>query len=160
MPTDSKARKPARDPSLSFNLNRQIGFRLRLALQRHTDIFFKHMETGLTQPQYAALSRLHTDGACSQNHLGRSIGLDTSSMVGVIRRLKARKLVSIAKSKEDRRRLIIDLTPTGRELIVEAIAMGLRANEVTLAPLTKIQREQLLDLLEQLVPTETVEADD
>ena len=75
-------------------------------------------------------------------------------MVGVIRRLKARKLVSIVKSKEDRRRLIIDLTASGRALVVKAIEMGSRANEQTLSPLTPTQRKQLISLLNLLVSSE------
>jgi DNA-binding MarR family transcriptional regulator len=135
----------------SYDLDNQIGFRLRLAMQKHTDIFFKNMDVGLTQAQFAAMARLQTTGACSQNKLGRSVGLDTASMVGVIRRLKARKLISIVKNKEDRRRVIIDLTASGRALVVKAIEMGTKANEQTLSPLTLAQRKQLISLLSLLV---------
>ncbi len=137
-----------------YDLNQQVGFRLRLAMQKHTDIFFKNMDLGLTQPQFAALARLHTTGPCSQNELGRSVALDTASIVGVIRRLKARKLISIVKSKEDRRRVIIDLTPAGRALTGKAIAVGMRANEITLASLSPAQRKQLIALLTILAPSE------
>jgi DNA-binding MarR family transcriptional regulator len=75
-------------------------------------------------------------------------------MVGVIRRLKARKLVSIVKNKEDRRRVIIDLTASGRALIVKAIEMGTRANEQTLSSLTLTQRKQLISLLSLLVASD------
>jgi DNA-binding MarR family transcriptional regulator len=144
---------PTKDAS-SYDLDSQIGFRLRLAMQKHTDIFFKNMDLGLTQAQFAAMARLQTAGACSQNQLGRSVGLDTASMVGVIRRLKARKLISIAKNKEDRRRVVIDLTASGRTLIAKAITMGIRANEQTLSPLTLTQRRQLILLLSLLVSSE------
>jgi DNA-binding MarR family transcriptional regulator len=141
-------------PTSTYDLNKQIGFRLRLAMQKHTDIFFKNMDLGLTQPQFAALARLLTTGPCSQNQLGRSVALDTASIVGVIRRLKARKLISIVKSKEDRRRVIIDLTPAGRALTAKAIEIGMRANEITLAPLSQAQRKQLIALLGMLAPSE------
>jgi MarR family transcriptional regulator, lower aerobic nicotinate degradation pathway regulator len=144
---------PAKDTS-SYDLDSQIGFRLRLAMQKHTDIFFKNMDLGLTQAQFAAMARLQSAGACSQNQLGRSVGLDTASMVGVIRRLKARKLISIAKNKEDRRRVSIDLTASGRALIAKAMEMGTRANEQTLSPLTLTQRKQLISLLNLLVSSE------
>jgi DNA-binding MarR family transcriptional regulator len=140
--------------ALSYDLDNQIGFRLRLAMQKHTDIFFKNMDLGLTQAQFATMARLRTTGACSQNQLGRSVGLDTASMVGVIRRLKARKLISIDKNKEDRRRVIIDLTASGHALIARAIEMGTRANEQTLASLTSAQRKQLVLLLSLLVTSD------
>ncbi len=134
-----------------YDLDNQIGFRLRLAMQKHTDIFFRNMDLGLTQAQFAAMARLQLSGACSQNHLGRSVGLDTASMVGVIRRLKARKLISAVKDREDRRRVTIDLTASGQALIVKAVEMGKRANEKTLSPLTPAQRKQLISLLSLLV---------
>ena len=138
----------------AYDLDSQVGFRLRLAMQKHTDIFFRNMDLGLTQAQFAALARLQTAGACSQNQLGRSVGLDTASMVGIIRRLKARKLISIVKNKEDRRRVIIDLTASGRALVIKAMEMGTRANDQTLSPLTATQRKQLISLLSLLVSGE------
>jgi DNA-binding MarR family transcriptional regulator len=140
----------------AYNLDQQIGFRLRLAMQRHTDIFFKNMVFGLTQPQFAALARLYTAGACSQNHLGRSIALDSASIVGVVSRLKARKLISVSKDKEDRRRIVIDLTASGSIIIAKAIQKGSLANELTLAPLTNEQRKTLIGLLSQIAPSEDI----
>ena len=140
----------------AYHLDQQIGFRLRLAMQRHTDIFFKNMVFGLTQPQFAALARLYTTGACSQNHLGRSIGLDSASIVGVVSRLKARKLISVSKDKEDRRRIVIGLTASGRIIIAKAIQKGALANELTLAPLTNEQRKTLIALLGQIAPSDDI----
>jgi MarR family transcriptional regulator, lower aerobic nicotinate degradation pathway regulator len=144
------------DSPEAYDLDRQIGFRLRLAMQRHTDIFFKNMAFGLTQPQFAALARLYTTGACSQNHLGRSVALDSASIVGVVSRLKSRKLISTSKDKEDRRRIVIELTASGRATIVKAIEKGILANELTLAPLTNEQRKILINLLSKIAPSEDV----
>jgi MarR family transcriptional regulator, lower aerobic nicotinate degradation pathway regulator len=134
----------------AYNLDQQIGFRLRLAMQRHTDIFFKNMVFGLTQPQFATLARLLASGACSQNDLGRSVALDSASMVGVVSRLKARKLVSVSKDKQDRRRAVINLTTTGRSVVRKAIAKGVLANDLTLAALSIENRKILIDLLKEV----------
>jgi DNA-binding MarR family transcriptional regulator len=138
----------------TYDLDQQIGFRLRLAMQRHTDIFFRNMVFGLTQPQFATLSRLLAAGPCSQNHLGRSIALDSASMVGVISRLKTRKLVSITKDRQDRRRIVIDLTAAGRAMVRKAILKGIEANELTLAPLSIEERKMLIYLLKRITPSE------
>jgi len=140
----------------SYDLDEQIGFRLRLAMQRHTDIFFKNMAFGLTQPQFAALARLNATGPCSQNHLGRSVALDSASIVGVVSRLKARKLISVSKDKEDRRRIVIDLTASGRVIINSAIQKGALANELTLAPLTNEERKKLICLLKKIAAWEEI----
>jgi MarR family transcriptional regulator, lower aerobic nicotinate degradation pathway regulator len=133
-----------------YDLDDQIGFRLRLAMQRHTDIFFKNMVFGLTQPQFATLARLLSSGPCSQNDLGRTVALDSASMVGVISRLKARKLVSVSKDKQDRRRAVIDLTATGRSVVLKAIAKGIVANDLTLAALSPDERKALIEFLRKV----------
>jgi MarR family transcriptional regulator, lower aerobic nicotinate degradation pathway regulator len=140
-------------PSDAYRLDMQIGFRLRVALQQHTDIFFKTMDFGLTQPQFASLARLYETGPCSQNQLGRLAALDSASIVGVVNRLKARKFVTTAKSPDDRRRVIVDLTPEGRQVVRKAIRLGQKANDQTLSALTPSQRRQLIELLVTLAPT-------
>lgn len=137
----------------NYNLDLQIGFKLRLAMQRHTDIFFKNMRFDLTQPQFAALARLFATGPCSQNHLGRSIALDSASMVGVVSRLKSRNLVSVTKDKQDRRRIVIELTPNGRTVVKKAMQKGALANELTLAPLSAEERDTLIRLLSKIAPS-------
>jgi len=70
-----------------YVLDEQVGFLLRVAMQRHTSIFTSRMIEALTQTQFAALSKLHEVGPCSQNHLGRLIYLDAATIKGVVDRL-------------------------------------------------------------------------
>jgi DNA-binding MarR family transcriptional regulator len=141
----------------TYKLDMQIGFRLRVALQQHTDIFFKTMDFGLTQPQFASLARLYEAGPCSQNQLGRLAALDSASIVGVVNRLKARKFITTRKSLDDRRRVIIDLTQEGRQIVRKAMRLGQKANDQTLSALSPAQRRQLIELLLILAPTEAGE---
>lgn len=148
-----KTRASAGSPSVAgYRLDDQVGFRLRLAMQCHTDIFFRNMDMGLTQPQFAAMARLYTHGACSQNQLGRTIALDSASMVGVISRLRVRKFVTTSKDPEDKRRTVISLTQPGRQAIEAAIEKGIVANEITLSPLTVSERRKLIELLRKMAP--------
>ena len=70
-----------------YVLDEQVGFLLRVAMQRHTSIFTTRMIEGLTQTQFAALAKLYEVGPCSQNHLGRLIYLDAATIKGVVDRL-------------------------------------------------------------------------
>src|ERR1039458_7512759 len=90
-----------------YVLDDQVGFLLRVALQRHTSIFTTRMIEGMTQTQFAALAKLHEVGPCSQNHLGRLIYLDAATIKGVVDRLGARGLTSIFTT-----RMIEGLTQT------------------------------------------------
>ena len=75
-------------------LDDQVGFLMRVAMQRHTAIFTARMIEGLTQTQFAALAKLCEVGPCSQNHLGRLIYLDAATIKGVVDRLGARGFVT------------------------------------------------------------------
>lgn len=134
----------------TYKLDEQIGFRLRLAMQRHTSIFFAHMDTGLTQTQFAVLARLWERDECSQNELGRLAAIDSATIWGVVRRLQGNGLVQTAPHPSDRRRLMVSLTPDGRALVETAIAKASRSNEETLAPLTKSEQDALIKLLGKL----------
>src|SRR5688500_20226122 len=81
-------RLAARDED--YVLEDQVGYCLRLAMQRHTAIFMSSMIEDLTQPQFAALAKLHVVGRCSQNQLGRLVALDVATIKGVVDRLEAR----------------------------------------------------------------------
>lgn len=136
--------------SVAYDLDTQIGFRLRLAMQRHTEIFFNKMEVGLTQAQYATLARLYLDGSCSQNQLGRSVALDSASIVGVVNRLKKIGLVLSIRDEVDRRRMTINLSDEGRAFVEKAIPLALDANEATLASLDTAERVMLVHLLRKM----------
>src|SRR5207344_1975421 len=93
-----------------YVLDDQVGFLMRVAMQRHTSIFTSRMVGGLTQTQFAALAKLAEVGTCSQNHLGRLIYLDAATIKGVVDRLRIRKLVTVEDNPKDRRRSMIALT--------------------------------------------------
>src|SRR5215467_4719631 len=86
-----KIKDSVSDPDApDYVLDAQIGFLLRVAMQRHTAIFMSRMVEQLTQTQFAALAKLYEVGACSQNQLGRLIYLDAATIKGVVDRLQAR----------------------------------------------------------------------
>ncbi len=80
-----------------YALDEQVGFLLRVAMQRHTAIFTGRMVEGLTQTQFAALAKLFEVGPCSQNYLGRLIYLDAATIKGVVDRLALRGFVTALK---------------------------------------------------------------
>src|SRR5215813_10259059 len=95
-----------------YVLDNQVGFLMRVAMQRHTSIFTSRMIEGLTQTQFAALAKLFEVGPCSQNHLGRLIYLDAATIKGVVDRLLGRGFVTTGHDPQDRRRRAVMLTPS------------------------------------------------
>lgn len=133
-----------------YVLDQQIGFLLRVAMQRHTSIFTSRMIEGLTQTQFAALSKLHEVGPCSQNHLGRLIYLDAATIKGVVDRLGVRGFVTALADPKDRRRRAVALTERGREVTEAAIKVAAEISAATLAPLTSDERRAVTALLKKL----------
>src|ERR1700761_6257435 len=62
------------------------------------------------------------DRTPSMNELARILGLDKSSVTGLVDRAERRGLVRRAQSPEDRRSVLVSLTDNGRALVVAASA--------------------------------------
>jgi DNA-binding MarR family transcriptional regulator len=134
----------------SYRLDDQVGYLLRRVNQRHLALFAEVIPE-VTTTQLAAMARLAELGPSSQNQLGRATAMDAATIKGVVGRLMARELVTTVPDPDDRRRLIVDLTPEGRALFDALRARGLEASRRTLEPLAPEDRRTLLALLRELV---------
>jgi DNA-binding MarR family transcriptional regulator len=133
-----------------YLLDSQVGFVLRQVIQRHATIFLSRMGEDLTMTQWAALSKLHENGPCSQNLLGRYTAMDAATIKGVVERLVKRGLLETSPDPEDGRRLLVALTSEGTALTERSIPLAHDITKETLSPLAKTERTQLLGLLERL----------
>src|ERR1019366_3928156 len=133
-----------------YVLDDQVGFMLRIALQRHTSIFTTRMIEGLTQTQFAALAKLAEVGPCSQNHLGRLIYLDAATIKGVVDRLCARGFLTARNDPNDRRRRAVALTERGRQVTQAAQLVAAEITAATLAALTEEEQRLVTRLLKRL----------
>jgi MarR family transcriptional regulator, lower aerobic nicotinate degradation pathway regulator len=140
------------DPSEQgrYVLDDQVGFLMRVAMQRHTSIFTSRMIESLTQTQFAALAKLHEVGPCSQNYLGRLIYLDAATIKGVVDRLHLRGFVTALNDPNDRRRRAVALTERGRQITEAAMVIAAEITAATLAPLTADEQRQVVKLLRKL----------
>jgi DNA-binding MarR family transcriptional regulator len=133
-----------------YVLDDQVGFLLRVALQRHTAIFTTRMIEGLTQTQFAALAKLAEVGPCSQNHLGRLIYLDAATIKGVVDRLGARGLVTALNDPNDRRRRAVALTERGRQVTEAAQLVAAEITATTLAAFSDDEQRAVVKMLRKL----------
>ncbi|WP_449434604.1 MarR family winged helix-turn-helix transcriptional regulator [Pseudomonas putida] len=133
----------------SYDLNDQVGFKLRLAYQRSCAIFAAAVPD-LTPTQWAVLAKLQALGACSQNRLGRETGMDTSTIKGVVSRLSARGLIVITPDTSDKRRLLIGLSHDGEKLYAAYSGAAYLVGTHTLSPLSANQQQLFIELLDIL----------
>ena len=138
------------DVEIDYLLDEQIGYLLRLANQRHANIFHGHAPKGLTTTQFSALVRIAQIGECSQNHLGRLTSMDVATIKGVVDRLKKKGLVRTQPDPCDKRRTIIRLAESARSLVEELHEKGRRISDETLRPLSQSEQATLLRLLKRV----------
>lgn len=118
---------------------------MRRAYQRHLAIF--QANTGnseLTSVQFSTLCALRDKGPHSQGELVKVTGVDRATIRGVIERLKARRLVSLAKDAVDGRKVIVALTAADAEILDRTISRAAEITEFTFGSLNRGERMALV----------------
>ncbi|RMD64831.1 MAG: MarR family transcriptional regulator [Alphaproteobacteria bacterium] len=135
----------------NFILDDQIAHLLRRAHQRASASFATALSHHrLTPAQFFALARLREIGQVSQNRLGRLSAMDPATIQGVIKRLGERGYIERLPDPNDRRRMILRLTPAGEQLVDELHDAVATATRRILAPLSAEEQEQLRSLLKRI----------
>ena len=137
-------------------IDNQPGYYIRRLHQISVAIFLQETEAfGVTPVQYAALQTVGNSPGIDQRTLARSIGLDTSTIAGVIDRLESRGLLMRNASAEDRRVRQLTLTDTARQLLTAVAPSMLKAQQLILEPLSQEEQAEFTRLLRQLVTKNT-----
>lgn len=145
--SDAPRAAPAMHPALARNTGFLLSRMGRVA-QRH---FAARIATvGLNVRTWGALNVIDREGAISQQQLGRSVGIDPSSMVATIDELESNGLVERRQHPTDRRAHALYITERGRETLTEGRTVAAGTQEELLAPLDAAEREQLHALLLRL----------
>lgn len=111
---------------------------------------------GITPVQYAALRWLGNSPGIDQRTLAGKIGLDTSTLGGVVDRLESRGLLVRQPSESDRRVKQLALTPEGHQLLTDMAPHLQASQERILAPLSPKKQVQFLAMLAELVEKNNV----
>ena len=136
----------------SFVLAESIGHLIRRAHQRASATFMTILaDHQFTPTQFFALARLRERGRLSQNRLGRLTAMDPATIQGVTRRLFDRGYIARTPDTNDRRRMVLELTPEGTS-VAERLLNGIdTVNGQILAPLAPEEQEQFRSLLKRIV---------
>jgi DNA-binding MarR family transcriptional regulator len=101
----------------------------------------------VTLPQYRALVVLAAKGPQSLRELAEVLDVHTSTATRMCDRLVRKRLVRRRQSRQDRREVVLDLTPPGRDLVVEVTRR--RRSEIAriVARVPRDQRHALVSAL-------------
>ena len=103
--------------------------------------------------EYDVLSALRRQGdpfALPATGLAHETGLSTGAMTNRIDKLEAKGLVLRRSDEEDRRSVVVSLTPRGKRLIDDAIRLRLDAADDGLQGISKKELAQLASLLRKI----------
>lgn len=92
--------------------------KLMRAIDLHSRYLSKHF--GLTGPQLLVLRELSQQDKVSPSKLATSISLSQATVTGITDRLEKRGLLTKRKSEVDRRRMVIQVTDAGQQLLEKA----------------------------------------
>ncbi len=140
------------DESPEIDIDNQPGYYIRRLHQISVAIFLQETDAfGVTPVQYAALQTVGNQPSIDQRTLARTIGLDTSTIAGVIDRLESRGLLVRSASAEDRRVRQLTLTDAARQLLADIGPSMLKAQQLILDPLSKQEQTEFTRMLRKVV---------
>jgi MarR family 2-MHQ and catechol resistance regulon transcriptional repressor len=104
----------------------------------------------LTISQFGVLEALYHLGPQAQNILGEKILKSNSNMTTVIDNLEKRQLVLRERAPDDRRKIIVHLTESGKDMISAIFPVHVKAIQEQFSVLSIDEKQKLCDLLRKL----------
>jgi len=107
---------------------------------------------GITYSQYLVLMVLWEKDGIAVSEITERLILNTNTVTPILKRMEAQGLITRQRSASDERKVIITLTPKGRQLQAEAASIpeqlvsGLVSDDSKVADLQKL-KDQLADLI-------------
>jgi DNA-binding MarR family transcriptional regulator len=133
--------KPFR--GVAFSLS-SLGYAVAQGFQRTLAPFDLHPR------EFAVLRSVGFEEGRSQQTLGDSLRIPRSRMVAIVDELEDRGLLQRQPHATDRRVRQLHLTDEGRNLLQQALQQAVAFEKQISAPLSRDEREQLLDLLDRI----------
>lgn len=117
-------KQPAPVPGNMLALENQFCFALYSASHAVTKTYKPLLDRlGLTYPQYLVMLVLWEQDAILVKDIGARLFLDSGTLTPLLKRLEANGLVERRRDAHDERQVRISLSPTGRTLRTEAMAV-------------------------------------
>ena len=101
-------------------------------------------------PQFWAMSWLVTHEQATMHDLAASLSMKPSTATMLVDRLVELKMLDRHRDGQDRRRVLVRITAKGRRMLDEIHSQKRMALQETFRPLTPVERQQYLDLIETL----------
>lgn len=134
-------------PALLF----ELGSKISLHAQRENA-----RELGLDMCEWRTLQILGRDGASTINQIADRISMDRGGTSRAVQRLESRRILRRDTAKDDRRKSLVDLTPTGADLHRQVARFAIERERRLTRNITESDKQFLVQLLKEI----TKEVDD
>jgi DNA-binding MarR family transcriptional regulator len=136
------------DAELGPQLGARLGYLLKRAFLELEELHGEHLaSSGVNARELAVLMLLDSHEPESQQHAAGRLGVDRTTMVGLLDGLEGKGLVARQADAGDRRRNVIVLTGAGRRTLKKATAASDEAERQLLSGLSETDAARLRDLL-------------
>ena len=133
----------------------EIGLLIRKFYQKNQSIWQTHcIDAQITSVQHALMNAVDRLGPSSLTEIGRYAAIDPATTRGVVDRLKARGMIAVTSSREDRRKVIVSLTDEARDYLQNMRAVMPDVAMSTLSPLNSAETIALRFLLDKVTSSE------
>lgn len=131
-----------------------LGFQIAAARKAvFRDFGERFAQIDLTMQQFATLNLIKLHPGAPQVALANQLGVDRATMMTVIDRLETRGLLTRERSKTDRRRQEVILTPAGEALVEDARTLILEHEAQFTSRFTPDELDLMFDFLRRLQET-------
>ncbi len=148
MARDAEDDRSVARPIETNDMIEEIIYRIRLLIQaegRHSKALNKEFQ--VSGPQLNCLKALFKSGPLPPSQIAREILVESSTVTGIIDRLEQKGFVKRVRSAQDRRKIFIEMTNSGRALAAHAPP----SIQVTLHEgLRRLERDKLEAILDGL----------
>ena len=106
---------------------------------------------GLTGPQLVILQEIANLGEVTAGEIAKAASLSQATVTGILERMEKRGLLARQRSESDKRRIMVRITPSGREILQEAPPLMQEAFIERFASLQDWEQTMILSALQRLV---------
>lgn len=118
-------------------------------ITRAIDIYSRKLNLlyGLTTPQLLCLDVLVKDGSMILKDLAKKINLGESTVNGIVDRLEAKDYVTRRRSNNDRRKVFLEVTAAGRDIITRTPPLPQDKLSASLSALSAAEQSSMTNTL-------------
>lgn len=138
-------------PPSASPLDSHLGYWLRLASNHVSHAFQRRVEArGVTVSEWVVLRALLDHDQLAPSRLADELGLTRGTISKLVDRLHSKGLLQWHTPREDRRFMLVSLSPKGRRLVPILASLADANDRAFLSPLTASERAALMATMRRL----------